>query len=85
VALATLGVVDTLYPVWTTRDEESGREMLARVLIVVLQGIRVESAIGAPPERERQIQALRALLARLLSKYARERLTRSPTLKGGRT
>src|SRR5207302_5683518 len=39
---------------------------LARVLIGVFQGIVVQTAIGAPPGRERHIRALRTLLAPML-------------------
>ena len=59
-------------------------DALARVLIGVFQGIVVQTAMGAPPDRERNIQALRTLLAPLLSAEARERLTESPTIRPGR-
>jgi AcrR family transcriptional regulator len=59
-------------------------DALARVLIGVFQGVVVQTAIGAPPQRERHIQALRTLLAPVLSADTRERLTESPTIKGGR-
>jgi hypothetical protein len=53
-------------------------------VIGIFQGLVVQTAIGTPPERERHIQALRTLLAPVLSADARERLTESPTIKGGR-
>jgi AcrR family transcriptional regulator len=59
-------------------------DALGRVLIGVFQGVIVQTAIGAPPERERHIQALRTLLAPVLSADARERLNDAPTIKGGR-
>jgi AcrR family transcriptional regulator len=59
-------------------------DALARVLIGVFQGVIVQTAIGAPPERERHIGALRTLLAPLLSPDARERLSESPTIEPGR-
>jgi AcrR family transcriptional regulator len=66
-------------------DPDADAEALARVLIGVFQGVVMQTAIGAPPDRERHIQALRTLLAPVLSADARERLSRSPTIKGGRT
>jgi AcrR family transcriptional regulator len=66
-------------------DPGADAEALARVLIGVFQGVVMQTAIGAPPDRERHIQALRTLLAPVLSADARERLSRSPTIKGGRT
>jgi AcrR family transcriptional regulator len=65
-------------------DSRVDADGLARVLIGVFQGIVVQTAIGAPPERERHIGALRTLLAPLLSADARARLAESPTIKGGR-
>jgi len=73
------------------RAQRSGRldprvdaDALARVLIGVFQGVVVQTAIGAPPDRERHIQTLRTLLAPVLSADARERLAESPMIKGGR-
>ncbi len=65
-------------------DERVDADALARVLIGVFQGVVVQTAIGAPPERERHVEALRALLAPVLSTEARRRLAESPTIKGGR-
>ena len=65
-------------------DPRVDADALARVLIGVFQGVVVQTAIGAPPARERHIKALRTLLAPVLSEDARERLTKSPTIKGGR-
>jgi AcrR family transcriptional regulator len=65
-------------------DPRADADALGRVLIGVFQGVVVQTAIGAPPERERHIGALRTLLAPLLSTDARERLSDSPTIKGGR-
>jgi AcrR family transcriptional regulator len=65
-------------------DSRVDADGLARVLIGAFQGVVVQTAIGAPPERERHIQALRTLLGPLLSEEARERLSESPTIKGGR-
>jgi TetR/AcrR family transcriptional repressor of uid operon len=65
-------------------DPRVDTDALARVLVGVFQGVVVQTAIGVPPKRERHIAALRALLAPLLSAEARERLTKSPTIKGGR-
>ncbi|HTZ64631.1 MAG TPA: helix-turn-helix domain-containing protein [Solirubrobacteraceae bacterium] len=65
-------------------DRQIDPDALARVLVGVFQGVVVQTAIGAPPERERQIQALRALLAPVLSAEARRRLAESPTINGGR-
>jgi AcrR family transcriptional regulator len=59
-------------------------DALARLLIGVFQGVVVQTAIGAPPERERHVQALRTLLAPVLSADARERLAQAPTITGGR-
>ncbi len=59
-------------------------DALARVLIGVFQGVIVQTAIGAPPVRERHIQTLRTLLAPMLSPDARERLSESPTIEPGR-
>jgi AcrR family transcriptional regulator len=59
-------------------------DALARVLIGVFQGVIVQTAIGAPPERERHIGALRTLLAPMLSPDARERLSEAPTIRPGR-
>jgi AcrR family transcriptional regulator len=64
-------------------DRRVDADALARVLVGVFQGVAVQTAIGAPPERERHIQALRTLLAPVLSADARERLAESPTIKGG--
>jgi len=58
-------------------------DALARLLIGVFQGVVVQTAIGAPPERERHVQALRTLLAPVLSVDARERLAQAPTITGG--
>jgi len=58
-------------------------DALARLLIGVFQGVVVQTAIGAPPERERHVQALRTLLAPVLSADARERLAQAPTITGG--
>jgi AcrR family transcriptional regulator len=63
-------------------DPSVDADALARVLVGVFQGIVVQTAIGAPPEPERHIGALRTLLAPVLSADARERLTESPTIKG---
>jgi AcrR family transcriptional regulator len=65
-------------------DSRVDADGLARVLIGVFQGVVVQTAIGAPPERDRHIQALRKLLAPMLSADARARLAESPTIKGGR-
>ena len=65
-------------------DRRADADALARVLIGVFQGVVVQTAIGAPPERERHIQALRALLAPVLSAEARERLAESQAINGGR-
>jgi AcrR family transcriptional regulator len=65
-------------------DSRVDADALARVLIGVFQGVVVQTAIGAPPERERHIQALRTLLAPVLSADARARLAESPTIRGGR-
>ena len=65
-------------------DPRIDADALARVLIGVFQGVVVQTAIGAPPDRERHIGALRTLLAPLLSADARERLSESPAIKGGR-
>jgi AcrR family transcriptional regulator len=65
-------------------DPRVDAEALARVLIGVFQGVVVQTAIGAPPDRERHIHALRALLAPVLSADAQERLTESPPINGGR-
>jgi AcrR family transcriptional regulator len=59
-------------------------DALARVLIGVFQGVVAQTAIGAPPDRERHIRAMRALLAPVLSPEARKRLGESPTIRGGR-
>jgi AcrR family transcriptional regulator len=59
-------------------------DALARLLIGAFQGLVVQTAIGAPPDRERDIGALRMLLAPVLSEDARERLAQSATIKGGR-
>ena len=58
-------------------------DALARLLIGVFQGVVVQTAIGAPRERERHVQALRTLLAPVLSADARERLAQAPTITGG--
>jgi AcrR family transcriptional regulator len=58
-------------------------DALARLLIGVFQGLVVQTAIGAPPERERHVHALRTLLAPVLSADARERLAQAPTITGG--
>jgi hypothetical protein len=65
-------------------DPRVDADALARVLVGVFQGVIVQTAIGAPPERARHIAALRALLAPLLSPDARERLSGSPTIEPGR-
>jgi AcrR family transcriptional regulator len=65
-------------------DGSLDADALARLLIGVFQGVVVQTAIGAPPDRERHIGALRTLLAPVLSAEARERLAESPTIKGGR-
>ena len=65
-------------------DARLDADALARLLIGAFQGVVVQTAIGAPPQRERHIQALRTLLAPVLSADARERLTKSPTIGGGR-
>ena len=65
-------------------DASLDTDALARLLIGVFQGVVVQTAIGAPPERERHIQALRTLLAPVLSADARERLAQAPTITGGR-
>jgi hypothetical protein len=65
-------------------DSRVDADGLARVLIGVFQGVVVQTAIGAPPERERHIQALRKLLAPMLSAEARAEMAESPTIKGGR-
>ena len=59
-------------------------DALARVLIGLFQGLVLQTAIGAPPERERQIGVLRSLLAGVLSADAHASLAQSPTIKGGR-
>lgn len=64
-------------------DPRVDADALARVLVGVFQGVVVQTAIGAPPERERHIAALRALLAPMLSPDARERLSESPTIEPG--
>jgi AcrR family transcriptional regulator len=65
-------------------DPRLDADALGRVLIGAFQGLIMQTAIGAPPERERHIQALRTLLAPVLSADARERLNEAPTIKGGR-
>jgi AcrR family transcriptional regulator len=65
-------------------DKSVDADALGRVLIGVFQGLLVQTAIGAPPDRERHIETLRTLLAPVLSADARERMTKSPTIKGGR-
>ncbi len=65
-------------------DRHVDPDALARVLVGVFQGVVMQTAIGAPPERERHSQALRALLAPVLSAEARQRLVESPTINGGR-
>jgi AcrR family transcriptional regulator len=65
-------------------DASLDADALARLLIGVFQGVVVQTAIGAPPERERHVQALRTLLAPVLSADARERLAQAPTITGGR-
>src|ERR1700751_901748 len=59
-------------------------DALARVLIGLFQGLVLQTAIGAPSERERQIGVLRSLLAGVLSADAQASLAQSPTIKGGR-
>ena len=59
-------------------------DALGRVLIGLFQGLVLQTAIGAPPERERHVGALRTLLAGVLSADARASLDQSPTIKGGR-
>lgn len=65
-------------------DASLDADALARLLIGVFQGVVVQTAIGAAPERERHVQALRTLLAPVLSADARERLAHAPTITGGR-
>lgn len=65
-------------------DASIEADALARVLIGVFQGVVAQTAIGAAPDRERHIQAVRALLAPVLSEEAREQLSESPTIRGGR-
>jgi len=65
-------------------DASLDADALARLLIGVFQGVVVQTAIGAPPARERHVQALRTLLAPVLSADARERLAQAPTITGGR-
>jgi AcrR family transcriptional regulator len=65
-------------------DPNVDADALGRVLIGAFQGLVMQTAIGAPPEREGHIGALRSLLAPALSAHARERLTEAPTIKGGR-
>jgi AcrR family transcriptional regulator len=84
---ATLETVVGLFSrAQSTGDLDPGvdADALARVFIGVFQGVVTQTAIGAPPERERHIRALRMLFAPVLSEDARERLSRSPTIKGGR-
>jgi hypothetical protein len=64
-------------------DPDVDADALGRVLIGVFQGFAVQLAIGAPPERERHIRALRRLLAPMLSEEAGARLAESPTINGG--
>jgi AcrR family transcriptional regulator len=64
-------------------DPSVDADALARLLIGVFEGVIVQTTIGAPPERERHIQALRALFAPMLSADARERLSELPTITGG--
>jgi AcrR family transcriptional regulator len=65
-------------------DQSVDADALGRVLIGVFQGLIMQTAIGAPPDHERHIGALRTLLAPVLSADARERMTKSPTIEGGR-
>src|SRR2546421_6852238 len=65
-------------------DPNLDADALARLLIGVFQGVVAQTAIGAPPHRERHIGALRLLVGPVLSKDARERLAHAPTIKGGR-
>jgi AcrR family transcriptional regulator len=65
-------------------DPHTDADALARVVIGVFQGVVVQTAIGVPPDRERHIQVLRTLLAPVLTADARERLSESPMIKGGR-
>jgi AcrR family transcriptional regulator len=64
-------------------DQRLDADALARVLIGIFQGVVVQTAIGAPPPRERHIEAVRALLAPALSDDARERLGRSQPIRAG--
>jgi AcrR family transcriptional regulator len=64
-------------------DRSVDTDALGRVLIGIFQGVVVQTAIGIPPERERHIQAVRTLLAPVLSADARQRLIESPMIKGG--
>jgi hypothetical protein len=65
-------------------DASLDTDALARLLIGLFQGVVVQTAIGSPPARERHIAALRTLLSPVLSAGARERLARTPPIKGGR-
>ena len=65
-------------------DPRVDADALGRVLIGAFQGLVVQTAIGAPPEREHHIEALRTLLAPVLSAGARERLNEAPAIKGAR-
>jgi AcrR family transcriptional regulator len=65
-------------------DSRVDPDALARVLIGIFQGVIVQTAIGAPPDRERHIRALRTVIAPMLSAHARARLSESPTIRGGR-
>jgi len=64
-------------------DPRVDADALARLLIGVFQGVEAQTAIGAPPQRDRHIGMLRTLLAPLLSEEAREQLNQSPTIKRG--
>jgi AcrR family transcriptional regulator len=65
-------------------DRSVDADALGRVLIGLFQGLVLQTAIGAPPERERHVGALRTLLAGVLSAAARASLDQSPTIKPGR-
>jgi AcrR family transcriptional regulator len=64
-------------------DPSVDADALGRILIGVFQGLIVQTAIGAAPDHERHIGTLRLLLAPVLSADARERMRKSPTIKGG--
>jgi AcrR family transcriptional regulator len=58
-------------------------DALSRVLIGIFQGVVMQTAIGVAPPRERQIEAIRALIAPSLSHDARIRLARSQPINPG--